>query len=62
MIRSGGQIIFLRMQDIDWVAVEDNYVSVHVGRETHILRCTLESMEERFEIPHCFFEFTGLPL
>lgn len=49
MIRSGGRILFLRMQDIDWVGVEDNYVSVHVGRETHILRCTLESMEERLD-------------
>jgi two-component system, LytTR family, response regulator len=49
MIRSGGRILFLRMQDIDWITVEDNYVSVHVGRETHILRCTLESMEERLD-------------
>ena len=47
MIRSGGRILFLRMQDIDWVAVEDNYVSVHVGND--ILRCTLESMEERLD-------------
>jgi two-component system LytT family response regulator len=49
MVRSGGRILFLRLEDIDWIAAEDNYVSVHVGRETHLLRGTLASMEERLD-------------
>ena len=37
-IRSQGRILFLRPGDIDWVEAADNYVKLHVGRETHPLR------------------------
>jgi len=47
MIRSGGRILFLRAEEIDWIAAEDNYVGLHVGRETYLLRNTMASMEER---------------
>ena len=49
MIRSGGRILFLRVEEIDWIAAEDNYVGLHVGRETYLLRSTMASMEERLD-------------
>ena len=49
MIRSGGRILFLRAEEIDWIAAEDNYVALHVGRETYLLRNTMASMEERLD-------------
>jgi two-component system LytT family response regulator len=49
MIRSGGRILFLRTDEIDWIAAEDNYVGIHVGRDTYLLRNTMASMEERLD-------------
>ena len=46
-IKSGGSIIFVRIDDIDWVEAADNYVRIHAGRESHLIRETLQSLEGR---------------
>jgi two-component system, LytTR family, response regulator len=33
--------------DIDWVEAADNYVSLHVGKDSHLLRETMTSIESR---------------
>lgn len=43
--RSEGRVFFLRADEIDWVEAEGNYVRLHVGTTTHLLRETLSSME-----------------
>lgn len=45
-IRSGGRVTFLPVEEIDWLEAADNYVKIHAGRETHLVRQTLQSMEE----------------
>jgi len=45
-IRSGGRVTFLPVEEIDWLEAADNYVRIHAGRETHLVRQTLQSMEE----------------
>ncbi|MEW5917906.1 MAG: LytTR family DNA-binding domain-containing protein [Gemmatimonadota bacterium] len=45
-IRSGGSISFLPVDEIDWLEAADNYVRVHARGETHLVRQTLQSMEE----------------
>ena len=47
VLKSGGRIVFLRVEEIDWVEAADNYVRIHVGRESHLIRETLQSLEER---------------
>jgi two-component system LytT family response regulator len=32
------------MNDIDWIEAADNYVSLHVGTDTHMLRETMNSL------------------
>ena len=49
VVRSGGRILFLRVEEIDWIEAADNYVSLHVGRESHLLRGTMASIEERLD-------------
>ena len=33
--------MFVKVADIDWVEAADNYVSLHVGKDTHLLRETM---------------------
>jgi two-component system LytT family response regulator len=47
VVKSAGRIVFLRVEEIDWVEAADNYVRVHAGRESHLLRETLQSLESR---------------
>ena len=49
VIRSGGRIVFLRVEEIDWLEAAGNYVSIHVGRDRHLLRGTLQSVLERLD-------------
>jgi two-component system LytT family response regulator len=44
-IRSEGRVALVRTDDIDWVEASDNYVILHVGEETHMLRETLTAFE-----------------
>jgi two-component system LytT family response regulator len=49
VIKSGGRIVFLRVEEIDWIEAADNYVRVHAGREAHLMRETLQSLEKRLD-------------
>ena len=48
-IKSAGRIMFLRTDEIDWLEAADNYVRVHVGGESHLLRETLGALEARLD-------------
>lgn len=49
IIRSSGRIFFVRVEEIDWLEAADNYVRIHVGRESHLVRETLQSLEARLD-------------
>jgi two-component system LytT family response regulator len=49
VIKSAGRIFFLRVEEIDWVEAADNYVRIHVGRDAHLVRETLQSLECRLD-------------
>ena len=44
-VRTADRILFLRADQIDWIEAAGNYVVLHVGKETHILRETLGALE-----------------
>ncbi len=46
-VKSGGRVLLLRIEDIDWVEAADNYVNLHIGREAHLLRETMNALETR---------------
>lgn len=52
-VKLGGQIHFLRPDQLDWVEAEGDYVSVHTAERSHLLRETMQAMEQRLE-PHGF--------
>jgi two-component system LytT family response regulator len=49
VIRSAGRILFLRVEEIDWLEAAGNYVRIHVGRESHLIRETLQSVGGRLD-------------
>jgi two-component system LytT family response regulator len=44
-VRSSGKVVFIKVEDIDWVEAADNYVSLHVGSESLLHRETMSSLE-----------------
>ena len=48
VVKSQGRITFVNASDIDWVGAADNYVEVHVGNATHLLRMTIAGMISQF--------------
>ena len=54
VVKSGGRLFFLRVDEIDWIEAAGNYVRLHVGQATHLLRETMNSIEARLD-PEKFF-------
>ncbi len=49
MIKSQGRVFFLRAEEIDWIEAEGNYVRLHMGRESHLLRETMNHLASRLD-------------
>jgi len=47
VIKSDGEIVCLKPNEIDWAESAGNYVCLHVGAATHILRETITALESR---------------
>ncbi len=47
VIKSDGEIVCLKPNEIDWAESAGNYVCLHVNGVTHILRETITSLESR---------------
>jgi two-component system, LytTR family, response regulator len=54
VVKSGGRLFFLRVDEIDWVEAAGNYVRLHVGTTSHLLRETMNAIEGRLD-PEKFF-------
>ena len=54
VVKSGGRLFFLRTDEIDWVEAAGNYVRLHVGNASHLLRETMNAIEARLD-PEKFF-------
>lgn len=46
-VKSSGRIFWVAFDEIDWIESADNYVELHVGAKSHLLRETLNSLESR---------------
>jgi two-component system LytT family response regulator len=47
--KTNGRIRILRAQDIDWIEAEGNYVRLHTGTESHLLRETMNGLEQKLD-------------
>ena len=46
-VKSSGRVVFVKVDEIDWIEAADNYVSLHVGTENHLHRETMSSLENQ---------------
>ena len=49
VIREGERIRFLDVRSVDWFESADNYVKVQVGVAEHLVRTTLQRLEQRLD-------------
>jgi two-component system, LytTR family, response regulator len=47
VVRSGARLVFVDPGQVDWVQAEGNYVRLHVGEESHLIRHTMHAVEAR---------------
>lgn len=45
VVKSSGRVFFVKVDDIDWIEAEGNYVRLHMGPQSHLLRDTMKGME-----------------
>jgi two-component system, LytTR family, response regulator len=48
-VRNGARITFVPAEQVDWVSAEGNYVGLHVGKATHLVRGTLGEFEKKLD-------------
>jgi hypothetical protein len=49
LVADDGRSFFVRTADVEWIEAARNYVRVHVGNRTHIVRTTLAALETRLD-------------
>jgi two-component system LytT family response regulator len=49
MIKTASRVIFLKVEEIDWIGADDYYLKLHVGHKTHLLRETMNDMETKLD-------------
>ena len=49
VIKSVGQILFLRFSEIDWIEAADYYACLHVGGQSHLLRRSMNELDRELD-------------
>jgi two-component system, LytTR family, response regulator len=49
VVRTGARLVFLRVDEIDWMDAEGNYIRLHVGKKSYLLRETMSGMEAKLD-------------
>jgi two-component system, LytTR family, response regulator len=48
-VKSAGQVLFVKVPEIDWIEAADYYSCLHVGARTHLLRRSMAELEEELD-------------
>jgi two-component system LytT family response regulator len=49
LLKSGGEIYFLKAEEIDWIEADGDYMKFHAGGRSHLLRETMSRLEARLD-------------
>ena len=49
MVRSAGRVLFLRVEEIDWIDAAGSYTRLHVGRDAHLLHEGIAALMARLD-------------
>jgi two-component system LytT family response regulator len=53
VVKSAGEVCFVKIADIDWIEAADYYACLHVGTKSHLLRRSLSDLEQDLD-PNIF--------
>jgi two-component system LytT family response regulator len=48
-VKNGGRAFFVRADEVDWIEAADNYIRLHVGAATHLVRESLRTLEAKLD-------------
>jgi two-component system LytT family response regulator len=49
VIKMNGHVFFVKTDEIDWLEAEGNYVRLHSGKESYLLRDTITALENQLD-------------
>jgi two-component system LytT family response regulator len=49
IVKTGGRVVFLNFDEIDWVEAAANYVRIYVGKQAYVLRKGIGEIAERLD-------------
>ena len=49
VIKASGRVYFLKIEDIDWVESGGDYLSLHSGNQTHLIRETMGNFQAKLD-------------
>lgn len=49
VVKSVGRVFFLKTEEIDYIEAAGNYLKLHVGRESHMIRETMNGIEVKLD-------------
>ena len=53
VVRDRDRVVFIDVADIDWIGADGDYVRIHTGGKSHLVRDTMAAMEQRLD-PNTF--------
>ena len=49
MVKHDGRVFFVKVSDVDWFEASGNYVRVHTGKVSHLIRETMHHVEAQLD-------------
>jgi two-component system LytT family response regulator len=49
VVKTAGRIFFLPTEEIHWIEAADNYVRLHIGKDSHMIQGTMSRLESRLD-------------
>jgi two-component system, LytTR family, response regulator len=49
VIKSAGRVVFLEVDEIEWIEAAANYVRIHAGKEVHLMRESISRIAEKLD-------------
>jgi len=49
IVKTSGTVFFLKTDEIDWISAEENYVRLHCGKASHLLREKISNLEAQLD-------------
>ena len=49
VIKAGGRVTFLKTEEIDWIEAAGNYIRLYIGKDSHLLRDTMNNIQTKLD-------------